>query len=156
AAGACGFFSASPTSGPSGSSITLTPVTSSLAVGVYTCLLTFSAAGAPNNVVTVTLNVAPNAVTMGETNIVPTDDSGNANLLVAQSATLAAQATIQSLSFYVTAAGGNLRLGIYDSTGPSGGPGAKKAETNQIVPAVGWNTANVTAPVDLPAGTYWL
>ena len=95
-------------------------------------------------------------ITMGETNILSTDDSGNGNFLIAQSATLSTAATLQSLSFYVTTAGGNLRLGVYDATGPSGGPGAKKAEVNEFVPTVGWNTANVTTPVLIPAGTYWI
>ena len=35
-------------------------------------------------------------------------------------------------------------------------PGAKKAETGEITPVTGWNTAAVAAPVSLPAGTYWL
>jgi hypothetical protein len=65
-------------------------------------------------------------------------------------------ATIQSMSFYVATASGKLRLGIYDASGPGGGPGAKKAETAEITPVTGWNTANVTTPVSLPAGTYWL
>ena len=70
-------------------------------------------------------------------------DSNNGNKLVAQRATLSQTATIQSLSFYVVTASGNLRLGIYDATGPGGGPGAKKAETASITPTTGWNTANV-------------
>jgi hypothetical protein len=56
----------------------------------------------------------------------------------------------------VTQASGNLVLGIYDASGPNGGPGALKAQTNSFTPIVGWNTASVTAPVSLPAGTYWL
>jgi Right handed beta helix region/Purple acid Phosphatase, N-terminal domain/Pel9A-like, right handed beta helix region len=95
-------------------------------------------------------------VTMGETNVLSADDSGNGSLLVAQSATLSTSATLQTLSFYVTTAGGNLRLGVYDATGPSGGPGNKKAETNEFAPSVGWNTASVTTPVALSAGTYWI
>src|SRR5580704_3027092 len=67
-------------------------------------------------------------ITIGETTVLPTTDGGNANLLIAQPATLSTAATIQSLSFYVLTAAGNLRLGIYDSTGPSGGPGALKAQ----------------------------
>ena len=84
------------------------------------------------------------------------NDSGNGNLLVAEPATLSQTATIQSLSFYVTTASGNLRLGIYDPTGPGGRPGAKKVETASITPTTGWNTANVITPVSLPVGTYWL
>src|SRR5947209_4383741 len=96
------------------------------------------------------------AITIGETNILPTNDSGNGNLLIAQRASLSQTATIQSLSFYVPVAAGTLRLGIYDSTGPSGGPGAKKAETNEMTPVVGWNTGNVISQVSLSAGNYWL
>jgi hypothetical protein len=98
----------------------------------------------------------PSTITIGETNILPLDDNGNGNLLLAQNASLSQTATIQSLSFYVTVAGGNLRLGIYDASGPSGGPGAKRAETASFTPVVGWNTANVITPVSLSAGTYWL
>ena len=96
------------------------------------------------------------AITMGELNILSTDDSGNANLLIAQSATLTAQATTVSISFYITTAAGNLRLGIYDATGPSGGPGTKVAETVEFTPNTGWNTQNVITPQQLAAGTYWI
>ena len=65
-------------------------------------------------------------------------------------------ATIQSLSFYVSAASGNLILGIYDATGPNGGPGALKASTASFAAKTGWNTANVVTPVSLAAGTYWM
>ena len=99
---------------------------------------------------------AGSPITMGETTITPNSDSGNANLLLAQQASLSQTATIQSMSFYVTAAAGKLRLGIYNATGPGGGPGTKIAETAEITPVVGWNTANVTSQVSLPAGTYWL
>src|SRR5262249_19960430 len=95
-------------------------------------------------------------ITIGETAITPTSDSGNANLLLAQQASLSQTAIIQSMAFYVTAAAGKLRLGIYDATGPGGGPGTKIAETAEITPVVGWNTANVTSQVSLPVGTYWL
>ena len=93
---------------------------------------------------------------MGETSKLASSDSGNGNLIVAQQATLTETATVQSLSFYVTKASGKLRLGIFDATGPNGDPGTKKAETAEITPTVGWNKANVIAPVSLPQGTYWL
>ena len=73
-----------------------------------------------------------------------------------QDATLSQTATITSLSFYVDLADGNLRLGIYDATGPGGGPGALMAQTASFTPVVGWNTQNVITPVSLPAGKYWL
>ena len=95
-------------------------------------------------------------ITIGEKNLLAVDDSGNGNLMVAQQTSLPQSATIQSLSFYVSQASGKLRMGIYDATGPSGGPGAKKAETNEITPVVGWNTANVVTPVSLAPGNYWL
>jgi hypothetical protein len=99
---------------------------------------------------------ATKTVTMGETNILALDDSGNGNFLLAQEATLAEAATIRKLHFYVAQAAGKLRLGIYDATGPANGPGAKKAETAEFDPAVGWQAVDVLAPVALPAGKYWL
>ena len=95
-------------------------------------------------------------ITMGETSVFTSDDSGNGNLLIAQDTTLSQTATILSMSFNVRTASGNLRLGVYDTTGPGGGPGALKAQTNPFTPVVGWNTANVISPVSLPAGNYWL
>lgn len=95
-------------------------------------------------------------VTIGETTILTVDDSGNANLVLAQEATLAAAATLKSLTFYVDVASGKLRLGLYDATGPNGGPGALKAATDELVTANGWMTAPVKTPVLLPAGNYWL
>jgi hypothetical protein len=95
-------------------------------------------------------------VTMGLTTIAEHGNSGDGNLLVAYKTTLAQAGTLQSLSFYVTTADGQLRLGVYDATGPNGRPGALKAETNAFTPTTGWNTQPVTSPVSLPAGTYWL
>jgi chitodextrinase len=103
----------------------------------------------------VTLLKAAN-ITMGETNVLSIGDSGNAGVLLAQRATLSQTATIQSLSFYVSNAAGKLRLGVYDASGPSGGPGIKIAETSEITPIAGWNTAPVSSPVTLAAATYWL
>jgi chitodextrinase len=95
-------------------------------------------------------------ITVGDTSTGTSADSGNGNLLVSQQITLAQAATLQSLSFYVTKAAGKLRLGVYDSSGPSGGPGGKVAETAEITPTTGWNTAPVTASIALSPGTYWL
>ena len=96
------------------------------------------------------------SITIGDTAVLSADDSQNRNLLLAQSAKLGQAATIQSLSFYVTAPGGKLILGIYDATGPKGGPGALKASTVSFTPTKGWNTANVATPIPLAAGNYWL
>ena len=93
----------------------------------------------------------------GETTILSGQDSGNADLLIAQSATLPNAGILQSLSFYVTTPAGKLRLGIYDSGGANGGPGVLTASTDEITPvANAWNTAPVTSQVNIPAGTYWL
>ena len=47
-------------------------------------------------------------------------------------------------------------MGIYDASGPNGGPGALKASTASFTPVKGWNTAKVVTPVSLAAGRYWL
>jgi hypothetical protein len=95
-------------------------------------------------------------ITMGETLVLDNPDNSNGNVLAAQLATLAQAATLRSLSFYVTRARGELRLGVYDASGPDGGPGVKRGETAAFTPSDGWNTVAVTGPVLLPAGSYWL
>ena len=99
---------------------------------------------------------AQSVIVIGENAVLSAGDSENGNLLAAQSATLTQAATVESLSFYVTAASGSLILGIYDATGPNGGPGALKASTKSFTPGTGWNTATVVTPVSLTAGNYWL
>jgi hypothetical protein len=96
------------------------------------------------------------SISIGETSVLSAGDGDNGNLLLAQITNLSQTATIQSLSFYVTNASGNLRLGIYDATGPGGGPGALKGQTNSFATVTGWNTANVVTPVSLVPGNYWL
>jgi hypothetical protein len=123
--------------------------------GQYRVVVTNSAGNATSSSASLTVNPAAN-VTMGETNIMPSDDNGNANLLLAQKTTLSQGGTLQSLSFYVTQAAGSLVLGVYDASGPNGGPGKLLAQTNSFTPTVGWNTANVITPVHLAPGTYWL
>ena len=95
-------------------------------------------------------------ITAGETAVLSAGDSNNGDLLVAQETTLSQTAILRSLSFYVTTAAGSLRLGVYDSTGPGGGPGRKLAETASMTPISGWNTVNVSSPVTLLSGSYWL
>jgi len=101
-------------------------------------------------------SAAAQTVTVGETAVLTKADSGNGNLLVAQEASLAQSATIQSMAFYVTAAAGELVLGIYDATGPSGGPGILVAQTAAFTPEVGWNVTATTTTPTLAAGKYWL
>src|SRR4029077_7562943 len=56
---------------------------------------------------------------------------------------------LQSLSFYLAPAAGNIRLGLYDASL------RKVAETCSSTAVPGWNTQPVT-PVDLHPGDYWL
>jgi fibronectin type 3 domain-containing protein len=95
-------------------------------------------------------------VFIGEQTILSSVDSNNGNWLIAQLATLSQAATIQSLSLYASTAAGKVRLGVYDATGPGGGPGKLLAAANEITPVTGWNTASVVTPVTLAAGSYWL
>jgi hypothetical protein len=107
--------------------------------------------------VSVTVSNTAANITMGFTGIGTIDDSGNAGQILAQQATLSQNATIQSMSFYVGTAAGNVRLAVYDNSGSGGGPGAKVAETAEIAPTItGWATANTTTHPVLTAGTYWL
>jgi len=112
--------------------------------------------GAFGGTAAVTVTAASTSVTLGEAGILTTDDTRNANHILAQVASLGQTATIQSVSCYIATVAGKLRMGVYDATGPGGGPGAKRAETGEITPVSGWNTANVLTPVTLPAGSYWL
>ena len=98
---------------------------------------------------------SPSTFTIGETNVLPDQDGGNANLALAQSATLTQTGTVQSLSFYVTTAAGNLVLGLY-GTNAAGTPGQLLAYTKPFVPVVGWNTQPVVSQAVLAPGTYWL
>jgi hypothetical protein len=95
-------------------------------------------------------------INIGQTGILTNPDSENANLVLAQQATLSQQATLNSMSFYVTSATGNLQLGIYDASGTGGGPGKLLGATAIFEAVTGWNTQPVTPPAALAAGTYWL
>jgi hypothetical protein len=114
-----------------------------------------ASSGGVNGTASVTVTAA-STITIGESNILSIYQNGIANLLAAQQATLGQSAIILSMSFYAATAGGNLRLGIYDATGPNGGPGQLKAQTAAFAPTNGWNTRNVISQVSLPAGIYWL
>ncbi len=92
---------------------------------------------------------------MGETAAFTDIDGGNGDSLYAQNAALPQAGTLQSLSFYVAAVSGDLRLGIYDASGAGGGPGQLLAQTGAFTPKLGWNTQVVT-PAALPVGNYWL
>lgn len=97
---------------------------------------------------------ATGSVNLGETTILSADDNGNGNLLSAQPITLSQPLTIQSLSFYVTGTGGQLRLGIYNDV--AGKPSQKLAETAAFTPVTGWNTQSTLTHTLLQAGNYWI
>jgi hypothetical protein len=100
---------------------------------------------------------AQTTITIGETATLGYADNGNGNLLSAQNAYLAQTATVRSLSFYVVSASKKLRLGIFDATGPGGGPGKLMAQTQAFTTSPGeWNTAAVITPVTLAPAMYWL
>ena len=99
---------------------------------------------------------AAQTITIGETAVLTAGDNGNGNLLLAQETSLSASATLQSMSFYVTEAAGELVLGVYTATGPNGGPGTLVAQTAAFKPSVGWNVASTTTTPTLAAGNYWL
>jgi hypothetical protein len=96
---------------------------------------------------------------LGETTLLGSSDSGNANLLLANGPfALTQSATIKSLSLYILNAAGQLRLGIYTS-GPNNDckGGDLQAQTAAFTPGRNkWNTANVISQVALPVGNYCL
>jgi len=91
--------------------------------------------------------------TLGATTVFPTVDSGNGNLLLAQKTSVTQSGTLMSLSFYVVTPAGKLRLGVYDSSGPSGNPGKLIDSTSEITPVAGWNTATVLSHASVVAGS---
>jgi hypothetical protein len=98
----------------------------------------------------------PTTFNFGVSTVLPGTDNGNGNSLLGQKETLTVAATLNSLSFNVIAPAGQLYLGVYDATGPNGGPGSLKATTAVFTPVAGWNTKPVVTSVVLPAGDYWL
>ncbi len=96
----------------------------------------------------------PGAIVIGNKAVFTIPDNSNANLLLASECVLSQPATIQSISFYVTAASGQMYLGIY--SGSTVQPFQLLASTPVFTPVNGWNTQKVSAPLLLQAGTYWL
>ena len=92
--------------------------------------------------------------TAGTTTVLGQQSSNDASVLLAYKVSLSRTALIQTLSIYTKRTGGKLYLGIYADH--NGYPGALKAATAEFRPKHGWNTQTVTAPITLPAGTYWL
>ena len=144
--------------GGSGTNRTVTVFPTAGATGTATIAVTVSdgALTATDSFVLTVGATGSGPVTAGETTVLLVDDSSNANTLLAQEAVLSQTATIKSISFYVTAAAGQMLLGVYAPNGPSGQPGTKLAETPEFTPVTGWNTVNVVSEISLSAGTYWL
>ena len=94
-------------------------------------------------------------ITMGITSVGPTVDSGNAGLILAQSASLTQTATLKSLSFYIGTVSGSFDLALYDASGANGSPGALLVVSGPFTPVSGWNTVTMS-PVVLNPGSYWL
>jgi hypothetical protein len=109
----------------------------------------------PTPTPTVSPSPTPGGSTLlGNSAVFTTPDNGNAGLLLASESVLSQPATIVSLSFYATKAGGNLVLGLY--SGSTSRPSTLLAQTASFTTAAGWNTHTLPAPLALPAGTYWL
>jgi hypothetical protein len=101
-------------------------------------------------------------ITVGETAVLSNPGGPSANVLYSYGPyTLSQMATIQSLTWYMgMATVANIRLGIYDATGPSSGPGALQAQTASFLvttaATAAWQTANVITPVILSSASYWV
>jgi hypothetical protein len=102
---------------------------------------------------------AQSTITLGETNKLGYADSDKAGLLLADGPfNLAETATLDSLSFWVTNAAGQLILGIYTS-GPNNNcaGGTLQAQTAAFTPKKNsWNTAAPNSSVTLSPGNYCL
>lgn len=92
--------------------------------------------------------------TFGNTNVEDTSTSGWQNYPGACKFTLSETAIIQSITLYVNAGYGDIRLAIYDDD--AGDPGALQCETASEATDAGWNTLNTATNPTLSPGTYWL
>lgn len=82
-------------------------------------------------------------------------DGGNTNTLSAVKATCSGTGTVQSMSFYVNTASGNINLGLYADSG--GEPGALLCQTGNFAAASNqWNTRNTTTNPTVNSGNYWV
>jgi hypothetical protein len=98
-------------------------------------------------------------ITLGEPRTLGYSDNGNANFLLANGPYYLSQpAVVNSLSFWVDNAAGQLELGIFDSGPHNDCKGGKlKAQTNPFnTKASSWNTAGPASPATLAPGNYCL
>ena len=101
-----------------------------------------------------TISLGTENTIMGVDKIYTQDDNGNSGYMNAYQYKLGKDATLQSLSVYVKTAAGKARMAVYSDV--SGRPGTKLAETAEFTPVVNWNSVNVTTPIKLIAGNYWI
>jgi len=86
-------------------------------------------------------------------------DCCNQGLVLAQQVSVSKTGMVSSISYYTFASGGGqMVLGVYDSAGPSGGPGNLLAATEVFnVQNNSWNKTPVRGSgAILVPGTYWL
>lgn len=98
-------------------------------------------------------------ITIGETSVLGDTDPNNGDVLVADRVVLDQAATLQGLSVHVKrveSPAGFLTLAVFGSARSGTEPGDLIAATDPVPAVLGWNSAPVTSPVLLPAGTYWL
>lgn len=87
-------------------------------------------------------------VLLGTPFLQPTDDSGNANILLAWCAPVVPRSgAITEIQRFVATPAGNLRGAIYDSDGANGIPGTLLAESDSILAAAGWVSLPLVTPV---------
>ena len=93
-------------------------------------------------------NVGP--VLLGSTILLPTDDSGNANILLAWCATAVPRnGTITEIRRFIATPAGNIRGAIYDSDGVGGTPGTLLSESDSVPAVAGWMSLPLVVVVSL-------
>lgn len=97
--------------------------------------------------------VAGKVFHLGKDTVGGNTDGGNGSLALGQQAVLTTPGILQSLSFYVLTAVGDLNLGVATASGSQ--PGTEILETGTFTPTTGWNTVAVP-DTPLSAGTYYL
>jgi hypothetical protein len=95
-------------------------------------------------------------VTIGDTAVETAIDNGNGGLVIAQGPYSPAQnGALQSLSFYVTTASGQMYLALYADNG--GVPFSMLTSTAVFMPTAGWNTQPaLSSPLLSTTSKYWL
>jgi hypothetical protein len=134
--------------------------TSTLTSGTHTITQSVTPSSGAIQTVSASFSVqtTQSKITLGTSVIEPIVDNGDANILIATSATLSEPGTVGSMSLYIPSGGavGDATLAIYDATGSGGAPGALLAHTASFALVSGWNTQPVTTSVSLRPGAYYV